>query len=176
MYMETLGNMSFETTQVTESMRTTLSVARKAYQSLTQPSQPRIDLAPHKIKHKQSRLLILAPFPLTYNLASQAFTDLSMVHRPPSVEPAIDSAAHLGNSLAHNHPWHRVQAAMPKTAVAGVLVDFVASTAAVGELAKSAAVVEGALAVAVAVPGFGLAAVTSSVRRLASDRADSAMQ
>ena len=65
---------------------------------------------------------------------------------------------------------------MPKTAVAGVLVDFVASTAAVGELAQAAAVVEGALAVAVAVPGSGLAVVTNSVRRLASDRPDSAMQ
>jgi hypothetical protein len=30
MYIETLGNMSFETTQVIESMRTTLSVARKS--------------------------------------------------------------------------------------------------------------------------------------------------
>ena len=65
---------------------------------------------------------------------------------------------------------------MPKTAVAGVLVDFVASTAVVGELAQAAAVVEGALAVAVAVPGSGLAVVTNSVRRLASDRPDSAMQ
>ena len=96
-------------------------------------------------------------------------TNQSTAHRQPSAERAVDSAAQTGSSLGHNPPSHKVRVAKLKIAVAEVLVDCVASTAA--EVAPEAA--EPAVAAAGA-PDSDFLAAANSPLRLAWDTAGSA--